>query len=91
MKKTERRRLVETGGTVYMPSGIRANLAGWADPDSCGVYGPTPGFWRATWETVAEVVMRPDKRFRHGEVWKVGGGWLGYPPEPGDFQAEVDL
>jgi hypothetical protein len=90
MDEDQRRAIVESG-PVYLSDGLRANLAGIKIPHACGVSSARPGFWECSWETAADVVQRPDRRFRSTDfIWRSGNGWLGVMPGPDDFQTAED-
>jgi hypothetical protein len=91
MTEDERKAIVESG-PVFLQDGLRAQLAGWGNPEGvCSVSSARPGFWCCSWETAAEVVKRDDRRFRFTDyVWRTGHGWLGVTPGPDDFQTPED-
>jgi hypothetical protein len=90
MTEDERRAIVESG-PVFLADGLRANLAGIKIPHACGVSSARPGFYECSWETAAEVVSRPDRRFRSTDfIWRSGSAWLGYTPGPDRFQTPED-
>lgn len=88
--ENERRRIVESG-PVYLANGLRAKLAGWKDPFSCGVSSALPGFWGCSWETAQAVVAREGRRFVESDrIWPTRAGWLGVLPTPEHFQTPED-
>jgi hypothetical protein len=91
LTEAEREAIVKSG-RVYLANGLRAGLAGIKIEEYCGVHSAEPGFWRCRWEVAAEVVQRPDRRFKVGEVWCSNpGGWFGCLPAPReDWQTEAD-
>lgn len=91
LNETEREQIVKHGRGVYLEDGLRAFLAGWKIEDYCGVSSARPGFWRCSWETARDVLTRPDRRFKAGEVWCSNpGGWFGLPLTVDQFQTEQD-
>lgn len=90
MNEEERRAIVESG-PVYLADGLRARLEGFKIEDHCSVFSARPGFWRCSWETAAEVVARPDRRFLPTDaLWLSSHAWLGYQPGPEEYQTEAD-
>ncbi|MEI8164942.1 MAG: hypothetical protein WCG26_01125 [Chloroflexales bacterium] len=90
MTEDERRAIV-VSGPVWLADGLRATIVGIMTPWHAGVSSVRPGFWACSWETAAEVVARPDRRFLPSDhVWKTRDGWLGLTPRPTDFQTPAD-
>ncbi len=91
MLTEQEREAIVKSGRVYLHDGLIASLIGYKIEEYCGVHSARPGFWRCRWETAAEVVMRPDRRFKPGEVWCGNpGGWFGLPLRREEYQSDAD-
>lgn len=91
LTEAEREQIVMNGRYVYLDDGVKAFFAGWKIEEYCGVTSAKPGFWRCRWEVAQDVLTRPDRRFRPGEVWCSNpGGWLGLPLTQEEYLTAAD-
>jgi hypothetical protein len=90
LSEEERKAIVESG-PIYLKDGMRATLGGWKNPYMCSITSALPGFWHMSWETVKAITERPNRRQEwHENMFNAGWGWLGYTPQPNDYQTPED-